>query len=209
MRKLWVFATAVIFSVSPSLRGQAISNSPQGFQQQYQRAWTAGRTGINDKAEELMGEFALPDGWFDVTFGPDVGPGLKQQYNGEFAQFKRQMLFVGLLNLLVKRGLPSESEGKYLTVETKLEDKQSPLPSAHAPPQSSLPLPAALEFETQVIRPASKQPRMMVSSWANLYVYVDGRFRFAGRGAYPFWNPPNIRRPDRAPSPEMCREVSC
>jgi hypothetical protein len=60
-----------------------------------------------------------------------------------------------------------------------------PRPGASAPIAD-----IAVEHFVCEFNPAPKQKHGRFSMYVN-YVYVDGRFRYIGTGAYPFWSAPD------------------
>jgi TonB family protein len=181
--------------------GPKISDTPRGFEIQYQQLFSAYKKGDSKKVDRLLGEFEIPADWFTNTFGPDDGLELRQEYLGQSGDFGYSTLKrLGMFD----RKMKSFVHAQFRTGnETKPEPAGVPMES---PILKSIPL-----TQRYVIHYFVNEKER--SSWMDSFIYLDGRFRFLGKGAYPFWDPTKVRladpcaQPGSAPSGKLIYRV--
>ena len=149
-----------------------ISNSAQGFDHQYREFLDAYRSGNAQRVEESLKGFELPPGWFNDTFGSDHGPELAAQYLAQFKEFE-----IGTSVRLRQCGGSS-----VVNSGTKLQFSIE----VGFPEDRSVRLPPVLRFMITYGR----------CEWMDGYVYIEGRFRYYGRGSSTFWDPVRVRLAD-------------
>ena len=180
-----------------------VPNAPAGFDNEYQELFSAWSKKDNGKLDSLLADFAIPNTWFIQTFGPEKGQELAKLYSDQFDDFKQHVTrsfsmaaAFGMKYVQKKYGnAPAQ-----LFIETALDTEVQPNPTPKPPPESLQPLPPIQRFSSQSrIRVRNEQQN--VSSWMDSYLYIDGRFRFLGRGAYPFWDAARVRLADPCAKP--------
>jgi hypothetical protein len=177
-------AAVILLLASLPAFAQDIPDNANGFDQQFHPIIGELRTGDSNAANNAFASFALPPEWFQQTFGP-ASDALKQQYRDEFDYFQYQETrrikdlssFAVRYHFDVRPGPPR------------------PLPPIKPAPASLQPLPAIEPVHVEAFREESGH-EASAGSWENLFVYFNGGFRFFGTGAYPFWDPVRIGRPD-------------
>jgi TonB family protein len=173
---LFVF---LIFAGTPRASAQDIPDTPKGFNQQYQAVFKAYKAGDQKTAQSLLDDFRIPSSWFAETYGPEKGADFDSQYADQHAYFK----FITLRKF-------DDNAGKKGSVHTYLDKGMSaPKPAPAPPPASLIPLPKVQMFSTQATG-------MVTAIWMDSFIYVDGKFRFFGKGAYPFWDPTRVHLAD-------------
>jgi TonB family protein len=130
-----------------------------------------------------LDSFALPAEWFQQTFGAASDQWL-QQYKTEFDYFE----------FSESRRIQTQAENSATVMQVNIVAARGlPYHQAKPAPTSLQPLPASEEIQTRILGRQGGRPR---GSWANTFVYLDGRFRFFGVGGLPFWDPARVRRSD-------------
>ena len=173
---------------------KSLPDSPKGFEKQYKLVVDAYKKGDNAALEAGLQGFAIPQLWFTDTFGPEEGQELASTYAGQFEDFRLHVS----RSLKLAEDLISQRyklRPTDLVVETSLSKNVNPNPAPKPPPDSVLSLPALERFETRAGASLRGQAQW-TTSWMDSFVYLEGRFRFLGRGAYPFWDAADVRRAD-------------
>ena len=182
---------------------ESIPDSPAGFSQQYQPLFSAWMNNDDRKLDRLLDEFAIPKSWFSEMFGDEQGPELAKMYEEQFEDFKlhisrsfRLAKVVGVSYVQKRYGRVSAQMLLQTTLATTVEPKPAPKPT----PESLQPLPAVQRFTTDG-RVRVRDEEKTLTSWMDSFVYIDGKFRFLGRGAYPFWDAARVRLADPCAKP--------
>ena len=171
-----LLSPALVFGSSAT----PIPDSPKGFEQQYREFFSSYTCSDEQNLELKLDEFAIPSHWFSESFGVDNGPEVVKLYSPEFEYFK----FSTLLKLRRYGGRTScrTSPAKVHTKRDhtiKVEMKLLPsTPINQIPPAQSFII------------------SLGAASWMDTYIYMDGAFRFYGKGGSTFWNPVKIHRAD-------------
>lgn len=171
--------TIAVLILSSFVAGQEITDDSAGFQRQYQLAVAAAQLGSRDRIRASLDGFALPAEWFQQTFG-SAAEGMSKEYLEEFDYFKDAEAH-HLLDAAAHSGLQLQAEA-------------SPDSWSKAPDAATHPLPPIDRVIVKNCDQAWCPPPQV--SWINLFMYVDGSFRFAGIGASPFWQPARVHRSD-------------
>ncbi len=192
---------SVLFPLTTTFAfGAGVPNSPEGFSEQYQEVFKAWQEGDSQKLKSSLDGFAIPSGWFIEAFGSDQGEMLASQYADEFADFETHVA----RNFLMYKNLAATHYGakqRNLSVETNLKPSTyAPTPAPNPPPLSLTPLPEVERFETGTFV-LIHQKKQRISAWMDSFFYVDGEFRYLGRGNYAFWDNVRIRRADPCAKP--------
>jgi hypothetical protein len=191
----------VLFLVlAPMCFGRDVPDSSEGFSEQYQAVFKAWQEGNSQALKASLGEFAIPSRWFTEAFGSELGETLASQYADEFADFETHIArnFLGGRDFAATRYGAKQRE---LFVETNLKlNTDSSMPGPRPAPPAFIPLPGVERFETAsfIAVDGKKRP---ITSWMDSFLYIDGRFRYLGRGAYAFWDGVKIRRADPCAEP--------
>jgi hypothetical protein len=161
---------------SPAL----IPDSPKGFDQQYHELFTSFKEQDDQNVRTKLEDFAIPSHWFTDGFGADKGPEVAKQYSEEFEYFKLSTI----IKLRRMQGVDSCSPSR-----AKLRTTRDQTVKVEAKLLTNAPV-----FQ---IPPAhSFQISLGDCSWMDTFIYVDGAFRFYGKGVHTFWDPVKVRRAD-------------
>jgi TonB family protein len=172
---------------------EAVPNSPKGFDDQYKELLKAFKKGDDAGFQAVLDGFKIPPAWFAETFGAVQGP-LLEKFYGEQHEY-----FENATQTKFKR-----FEKKYSPyLHTNLSEDMSPPKPVPAPPPTSVkPIPPVQRFviKYSIAVPTRTSGGVDVGHsedrWMDGYIYVDGKFRYFGSGAYPFWDPPESRKLD-------------
>src|ERR1700747_3060202 len=160
----------------------AFSHDAKGLESQYQPFLDALPTVRPAEFHATLATFALPNpaDWFAKYFAKDQGEQLVRQNESELNAYEQALL----------RSMAAVPPGTRFRVRCKLPHADptmriSPRPDAIQP---SVQIPVE-QFVTE-FDPVPKMKNGRFSLVVN-YVYVDGAFRYVGKGAYPFWSAPD------------------
>jgi TonB family protein len=162
--------------------GQDFSNDSAGFDRQYRPAFDVASSGNRDQLRRALDRFALPAEWFQQMFGPTAEQ-VSQQYKTEFDYFEYAE---------ARRMQEYKDSASVMQVDISPQ-RSTANPPPKSPPASLQPLPPMEAVHIKLVDSKSGSPKV---SWMNTFVYVEGAFLFLGGGAYPFWDPVRIHRPD-------------
>jgi hypothetical protein len=128
----------------------------------------------------------MPAHWFTDSFAADQQAEFAHRYAEQFAEFKRSTAtsFSDIDALKQRVGLdPGTPVDIHTRPWTPAESKRpQPVPALRVP------LPPIEKFEIDDVLGAPGQ-RYRRTMWVESFVYVDGAFRFFGRGSNAFWTP--------------------
>jgi hypothetical protein len=178
------FTIASVLLSSAAVAQNSISNTPEGFQQQYHAAFDSFLAHNDAELQSHLDTFAIPAHWFHETFGAEHGPEFASQYAAEFAEFKRRATtHFGAISELKARlniddSVPTDVRTRRWTAAEDTMSMQRP-PGLHA----SLPQPQ--KFAIDVVALSGQYGRL--TSWIESFVYIDGKFRYFGEQRTPFW----------------------
>ena len=195
-----LFACFVTSTNAKDKHSDVIPDSARGFDAQYQSLFSAWSKGDKTKFESSVAEFAIPAKWFVDTFGPDTGSTLGAMYGEQFQDFQTHIS--RSFGMAAKVGMQFMQQSGFrgpwpstLLIQTSLDRNVDPKPAPKPPPESIQPLPPIQHYSIQsLVR--TQGPDQKLTSWMDSFVYIDGKFRFLGRGAYPFWDAARIRLAD-------------
>jgi len=164
----------------------AFSHDAKGLESQYQSFLDAFAAVKPAEFHQALAVFALPNpaDWFAKYFAKDQVELLVRQNESELNAYEQALL----------RSLAAVPPGTRFRVRCKLPHAD---PTTRILPRpDAIPSSAAIPIEQFVTEfdPVPKIKNGHFSLVVN-YVYVDGAFRYVGKGAYPFWS-----APDEAPS---------
>jgi hypothetical protein len=190
------FAAFAILSVAPDYRARpsslpdfnslpenaAFSHDAKGLESQYQPFLDAFAAVKPAEFHSAIAIFALPNSadWFAKHFLQDDVPQLDKNYESELSAYEQGLL----------KSMASVPPGTRFHVRCTVPH---PDPTIHMQPRPGASVPIAdiaVEHFVCEFNPAPKQKHGRFSMYVN-YVYVDGRFRYIGTGAYPFWSAPD------------------
>jgi len=188
--QMWM--VTIVFLLAHRAMAQ-IPDSPQGFDQQLQAVFDAYKKADGDLMKSRLKDFAIPKHWFADVFVPHEASGVERRYTAQFAEFESQTVD----NLLYF--------DRHNAERLDVAPDNRPKPQTKPAPASLRPLPDAKKFTVtyvakRVALSPGEGPEQSVV-WADLFVYIDGQFRFFGRGAYPFWDPARTPRVDPCAGP--------
>lgn len=189
----------LILSAKASAEDGIIANSPEGFARQYQPVFSSWSKSDQHKLQTLLQDFAIPNEWFVKMFGTGQGEELAKQYSDQFNDFKSHISQSFAMASQSGRGLVVKRYGgrsAELFIETTKSMEEEPKPIGKSSPDPLQPLPEIQRFSTQSRVRVPPYGDQNITSWMDSFVYIDGRFRFLGRGAYPFWDDPGVHLAD-------------
>ena len=173
---------SLLLSPAPASDGSPtlIPDSPKGFDRQYRDFFISFKEGNDQNTRLKLEEFAIPSHWFVDGFGADKGPEVAKQYSEEFEYFKLSTI----MRLRKMEGNYSCSPSD-ATLRTK-RDHAFKVEAKLLPNAPVFQIPAAQSFEIYLGN----------CSWMDTFIYVDGAFRFYGKGGHTFWDPVKVHRAD-------------
>ena len=176
--------TVLVFLLATSVVafGQQVTPDSAGFERQYRAAFDAGQSGNRDQLRHALDSFALPADRFQQMFGA-ASDQLNAQYKSEFDYFEYSD----------SRHIQDAFKDSVPVMEVNILPN-SKLAQAKPAPASVQPLPEIEGIEIKILDPSGGGRSKL--TWINMFVYVDGGFRFFGSGFYPFWDPRSVWRPD-------------
>jgi hypothetical protein len=145
---------------------------------------------------ERLSTFAVPEHWFFDVFGPEQGPAFAREYEERFRGFESatirefRRVNIGVLSAQVKTR-PVRTNAALISV------RLAPTPLLPLPPVQRFRVRhfTAAEFEIGENGCVGISAPGYDSSWVDSFIYVDGAFRFVGRGPCPFWEPCSTKEP--------------
>jgi len=167
----------------PSNKGY--SHDAKGLEREYDPFLKALAKGDITAANESYKVFAIPvpNAWFALYFKKESVEQLGWDYEPELENERKSLL---MMTRMVGRG-------QLLRYHAHCKSPDHD-PTAKLAPRSDSILPdSAVPVEQFTVEFVSDQKHRF-SFLAN-YVYVEGAFRYVGRGAYPFWSMPDATRP--------------
>jgi hypothetical protein len=167
----------------------AFSHDAKGLESQYQLFLDAFAAVKPAEFHKALAIFALPNPaeWFAKYFAKDQVELLVRENESELNAYEQALL----------RSMAAVLPGTRFHVRCK---SPHPDPVIHMQPRSDASVPIAeiaVEHFVCEFSPAPKLKNGRFSMYVN-YVYVDGAFRYVGKGAYPFWS-----APDESPTKSM------
>jgi hypothetical protein len=162
------------------------SHDAKGLESQYQPFLDAFATVKPAEFHAALAVFALPNSadWFAKYFAKDQVQQLVRQNESELNAYEQALL----------RSMAAVPPGTTFRVRCKLPH---PDPTTRISPRPDAILPSVQIPVEQFVTEFDPVPRMKKGRFSLVvnYVYVDGAFRYVGKGAYPFWS-----APDEAPA---------
>lgn len=167
---------------------KSFSHDAHGLEKQFEPLLKAYAKGNADAINKEYGIFILPNAnqWFEENFPASSAQQLGWDYESEAEQFKHTL--PGMMKILQSGSkFSARCSSPDPTRKTKLQ------PSADAvQPTKEIPLE---QFEVKFVADNGRSFSMLCN-----FVYVEGAYRYLGKGAYPFWSMPDATR--KAPSGE-------
>jgi hypothetical protein len=157
----------------------SFSHDAHGLEQQYEPLLKAYSKRDDEAIDREFSVFLIPDEdkWFAGYFDAAYVDQLKQTYQTEANDYKR-----GFVNITTKVLHTSSRFHAHCTPpDPNHQTKLQPRPDAPKPTRDV----AVEQFHIEFTSDEGKK----FSERAN-FVYVDGAFRYLGKGAYPFWSMP-------------------
>jgi TonB family protein len=206
----------IVLLLQTTLRGKefpqtgaapSLADSPKGFDRQYHEFFNAYMKGNTQKAESELRRFALPFDWFIGVFGPNIGPEIAKRYAEEFKVFelstvKRLASIMRCERCLISLNTKAvyKTEVKILSGTGETEsDKETGIDFRLPPLQRFEIHYVDQELEEDGDGTGHRFVREIPwgnGTWMDSFVYVDGAFRFFGKGAHSFWDPARIHLAD-------------
>lgn len=152
-------------------------NSAEGFRQQLEDLIALRKSGNEAEFRAAVSAFAIPSAsdWIAARFLPSDISRLQRDYPLSLEGFQRHLSWV--------------AENAVHLPGWNITAKPSELPGPPAPvgKESVVPVPTEnVSVENFRYGPAAPEDKIE-RSWVNSFLYIDGRFRYAG-GTYPFWS---------------------
>lgn len=200
VRRMFCGSALAFFSIAAVASAQEIRDSPVGFDTQFQELFKTYQAGDEREFKSLVEEFRIPKGWFPKVFGGDQGQGLAKQYGDEFSEFEPHVVrnFQSIESWKAEKHIDASTPTR-IDIQQWLRDVDPKEPT-EAVPVSLIPLPRVYRFHLASFVLVKGSYRDSVS-WMDSFIYVEGKFRFFGRGSSPFWKPAKVRRPDPCARP--------
>ncbi|HSY59109.1 MAG TPA: hypothetical protein VK795_06080 [Terriglobales bacterium] len=164
----------------------AYSQNVKGLELQFQPLLQGFATGqTSAEIDQALAIFSLQNSndWFEKYFAKEHVEQLNGEYKKAFESFRRDIL----------DSLRRSPAGTSFRVHCKAPH---PDPSARIQPRQDAAVPlVAVQIEQFVteFEPEHHSNGARFSLFAN-YAYVDGAYRYVGKGAYPFWSVPDTAR---------------
>ena len=200
MRQIFCALVLICLPIVSVASLQEISDSRLGFDSQFQEVFKTYRADDQREFKLLVDEFAIPPHWFSEVFGVDQGEALARQYADEFLDFEPHLVrnFQLIESLKVEYRLDASTPTEIRTKPWASHD--GPKKIAEPQPASLLALPRVDKFEIAAFVLIGREYKQELS-WMDSFIYVDGKFRFFGRGSSAFWKPAKVRRADPCARP--------
>ncbi|MFZ0820368.1 MAG: energy transducer TonB [Candidatus Acidiferrales bacterium] len=189
-----------------------ISDTPKGFDRQYNKLYEVYRDGGQKAFQATIGEYRIPEAWFVETFGQNKGPQLEEQYTKQYEKFSRLTLQRLQSIVVIAPVVHSNTPGFFPLSEYQgWQDSPGyfPFPDYHLNTHLLAASATAISFDPPVmpLKPIPPILRFMIdypSGPTNLgaggttqfspfrlsmdaFIYLDGKFRFIGMNGSPFW----------------------
>jgi hypothetical protein len=160
---------------------QTYHHDAGGIEKQFQPFLKAVGKGDPEKIKESFAVFALPDpqGWFAQYFAKDQVQQLVWDNESEVDGYRNS------LTMMLSRFLRGPNYSVSCKLKTDASTKLAPRDDAVIP-VSQVPT------EQYSIKLTGSDGHNMEQ--LSNFVYVDGAFRYVGKGAYPFWSMPDATR---------------
>jgi len=160
----------------------AFSHDAKGLESQYQPFLDAFAAVKPAESHQALAVFALPHpaDWFAQYFAKDQVEQLVRQNESELNAYEQALL----------RSMAAVPPGTRFRVRCKLPHAN---PTMRISPRPDAILPSAAIPVEQFVTEFDSTPKMKNGRFSLVvnYVYVDGAFRYVGKGAYPFWSAPD------------------
>jgi hypothetical protein len=165
----------------------AFSHNAKGLESQYQPFIEAFAAGNSEQSHQAFAIFSLPNpaDWFAKYFAKAQVEQLGWDNESELSTYERVLL----------RGMGAVPAGTRFRVRCKPPHAD---PTTRMPPRPDAILPRVPVPVEQVVTEFDPIPKLSYGRFSMLvnYVYVDGAFRYVGKGAYPFWSMPDASQKD-------------
>ena len=160
----------------------AFSHDAKGLESQYQPFLDAFAAVKPAEFHAALAVFALPNpaDWFAKYFAKDQVEQLVRQNESEMNAYEQALL----------RSMAAVPPGARFRVRCKLPHAD---PTMRISPRPDAILPSAAIPVEQFVTEFDSIPKRKNGRFSLVvnYVYVDGAFRYVGKGAYPFWSAPD------------------
>lgn len=160
----------------------AFSHDVKGLESQYQLFLDAFAAVKPAEFHAALAVFALPDpaDWFAKYFARDQVEQLVRQNESELNAYEQALL----------RSMAVAPPGTRFRVRCKLPHAD---PTTRISPRLDAIVPRVQIPVEQFVTEFDSTPKMKNGKFSLVvnYVYVDGAFRYVGKGAYPFWSAPD------------------
>src|ERR1700723_950118 len=171
------------FSSLPEITdAPAFSHDAKGLENQYQPFLDTLAAAKPAEFHRALAVFALPNpaGWFAKYFVKDQVEQLVRQNESEMNAYEQALL----------RSMAAVPPGTRFRVRCKLPHAD---PTTRISPRPDAIQPSAAIPVEQFVTEFDSTPKMKNGRFSLVvnYVYVDGAFRYVGKGAHPFWSAPD------------------
>ena len=171
------------FSSLPEITdAPAFSHDAKGLESQYQPFLDAFAAVKPAEFHQALAIFSLPNpaAWFAKYFAKDHVQQLVRQNESELNGYEQALL----------RSMAAAPPGTRFRVRCKLPH---PDPTTRISPRPDASQPSAAIPVEQFVTEFDSTPKIKNGRFSLVvnYVYVDGAFRYVGKGAYPFWSAPD------------------
>jgi hypothetical protein len=169
-------------SLHQNIGALAFNHDAKGLENQYQPFLDAFAAVKPAEFHAAIAIFALPNpaDWFAKYFAKDQVEQLVRQNESELNAYEQALL----------RSMAAVPPGTRFRVRCKLPHAD---PTTRISPRLDAIQPSAAIPVEQFVTEFDSTPKMKNGRFSLVvnYVYVDGAFRYVGKGAYPFWSAPD------------------
>jgi TonB family protein len=182
---LCVVPLALLSNLSLGAKDISVPNTEKGFDTQYHKFVDAYWKAKEKDRGKIFVQFAIPEHWFADTFGADHGPELEQSYLRAFDDF--------VISTAKRLGGTSPSPDCVVDLKTKLmESVAISVGSTQLPTLQRF----VIHYESTNFVDRMNPWKDADVSWMDSFVYLDGAFRFYGKGGSSFLDPAKVRLAD-------------
>ena len=165
---------------TPENGAQTYSHDAKGLEQEYDGFFQAASSGDTQERDRQFAVFTLPDmsAWFGQYFAKEQVQQLGWDYEAEGAAYEKSLLSV--MKKWPQERFYAHCKALSNSPHTDLQPRADAVQPSRLVPLE--------QFAVEFVADGAKSSQIVN------FVYVDGAFRYMGKGAYPFWSMPDKSR---------------